>query len=148
MSTMTLTAPVAAPRAGRVRGGRRVGATCATTTTPRRKTGPARAAAPAVDGRDVLRLTRRGRLVLFVLALVVCAAASLAVTSSGSASGTARQVPVQYVTVLPGDTLWNIAKDVAPGVDPRDTVAQIVELNALQGSSLQAGQRLAVPAQR
>ncbi len=85
---------------------------------------------------------------LFVLALVVCAAASLAVTSSGSASGTARQVRVQYVTVLPGDTLWNIAKDVAPGVDPRDTVAQIVELNALQGSSLQAGQRLAVPAQR
>jgi LysM repeat protein len=93
-------------------------------------------------------LTRRGRLVVFLLALVACVVASLAIASSGSASGAAHQVPVQYVTVLPGDTLWNIAHDVAPGADPRDTVAEIVELNALRGSSLQTGQRLAVPVQR
>jgi hypothetical protein len=41
--------------------------------------------------------------------------------------------------------LWSIAGEVAPGADRRDTVAEIVELNALDGSSVRAGQRIAVP---
>lgn len=85
---------------------------------------------------------------MFVLALVMCAVASLAISSSGSASNTAQRAPVEYVTVLPGDSLWNIANDVAPSADPRDTVAAIIELNALDDSSVRAGQRLAVPAQK
>jgi LysM repeat protein len=86
--------------------------------------------------------------VVLLLALALCAVASLAITSSGAASDTAQHAPVEYVTVLPGDTLWNIANDVAPGADPRDTVAEIIELNALPGSTVQAGQQLAVPARR
>jgi LysM repeat protein len=83
--------------------------------------------------------------VILVMLLAVGAVLSLAVTSSGLASSAAQQVPVQYVTVAPGDTLWSIAGDVAPGTDRRDTVAEIVELNALDGSSVRAGQRIAVP---
>jgi len=86
--------------------------------------------------------------VILLLLLGVGAVLSLAVTSSGAASSTAQQVPVQYVTVAPGDTLWSIAGEVAPDSDRRDTVAEIVELNALGGSTVQAGQRIAVPAGR
>jgi LysM repeat protein len=83
--------------------------------------------------------------VILLMLIAVGAVLSLVVTSSGAASSAAQQVPVQYVTVAPGETLWSIAGDVAPGSDRRDTVAEIVELNALQGSSVRAGQRIAVP---
>jgi LysM repeat protein len=52
------------------------------------------------------------------------------------------------VTVAPGDSLWSIAGDVAPDADRRDTVAEIMELNALSGSSVNVGQRIAVPLSR
>jgi LysM repeat protein len=86
--------------------------------------------------------------VVLLLLLAVGALISLAVTSSGSASSTVQPVSVHYVTVAPGDTLWSIAGVAAPNADRRDTVDQIRELNALSGSQLQAGQRLAVPADR
>ena len=40
-----------------------------------------------------------------------------------------------------------LAATVAPTVDPRDVVADIVELNQLDGADVQPGQRLAIPAQ-
>ena len=52
---------------------------------------------------------------------------------------------MHYVTVAPGDTLWSIAAEAAPGEDRRDTVHRIVELNALGGPRLSVGQRVAVP---
>jgi LysM repeat protein len=54
--------------------------------------------------------------------------------------------PVAERVVLPGETLWGIAGEVAPGVDRRETVAQIMELNDLASAEVRAGQRLAVPA--
>lgn len=148
MSTMTLSAPIAVRQATQPGGARRV-APCGPAVTPSsREPRPVRTPARvAATERLVpaLRLTRRGRLVLFLLALSVCVVASLAIATSGSASGTVQRLPVEYVTVVPGDTLWNIANDVAPSADPRDTVAQIIELNALDSSVVQAGQRLAVP---
>jgi hypothetical protein len=150
MSTLTLSAPIAAPRRTRPR---------ATVTSlpcdrrdPRRPavrmpgtSTAARGAARPASAQSALRLTRRGRLVILLMLIAVGAVLSLVVTSSGAASSAAQQVPVQYVTVAPGETLWSIAGDVAPGSDRRDTVAEIVELNALQGSSVRAGQRIAVP---
>ena len=52
---------------------------------------------------------------------------------------------MRYVTVAPGDTLWSIAGEVAPGEDRRDTVARILELNARETSGVRAGDRIAVP---
>ena len=46
---------------------------------------------------------------------------------------------------MSGETLWSIAEDIAPAADPRDVVAEITRLNALQGGSLAAGQRIAIP---
>ena len=48
-------------------------------------------------------------------------------------------------TVKPGDTLWSIARRIAPGQDPRPVVDELINENHLRGS-LQAGQALEVPA--
>ncbi|WP_460460894.1 LysM peptidoglycan-binding domain-containing protein, partial [Angustibacter peucedani] len=104
---------------------------------------PARATAhPA----GPLRLTRRGRLAVTGLLAAVAVVASLFIGGVGAAGTRAEPVPVRYVTVTPGATLWAIAGEVAPDDDRRDTVARILELNALQTSAVHAGQRLAVPA--
>jgi LysM domain-containing protein len=102
--------------------------------------------ARAGGSRTGLRLTRRGRLVVFLTFL----AAALAVgvfALSGAATGSGERgqpVPVTMVQVESGDTLWSIATRVAPGEDPRDLIDEIEELNALNGS-LPVGERIAVP---
>lgn len=50
------------------------------------------------------------------------------------------------VTVAPGDTLWDIASRRYPGTDTRQKVFEIEQLNGLSDPSIQAGQRLRVPA--
>lgn len=48
--------------------------------------------------------------------------------------------------VLPGDTLWDIAKAYGPpDSDPRRLVAVIGELNGIDGGLLQAGQVIEIP---
>nr|WP_269329742.1 LysM peptidoglycan-binding domain-containing protein [Kineosporia babensis] len=47
--------------------------------------------------------------------------------------------------VLPGETLWGIAGEVDPAGDRGDTVADIMELNALSSAAVAAGQRIALP---
>lgn len=102
-----------------------------------------RAAVPPGPGH--LRLTARGRTVLVVLALMVVGLWSLRGTVA-QAGGSDPAVPVTAVTVSAGQTLWQIAAGVAgPDQDVRDVVADLVELNGLDGSGLIAGQQLFVP---
>jgi LysM repeat protein len=65
-----------------------------------------------------------------------------AVDSSSVSTAT---VDFEYVTVMPGDSLWGIAEQYAPEVDPRDFIADIVALNNLSDSVVDAGMRLALP---
>ena len=105
----------------------------------------ARPARPAPAGP--VRLTRRGRLVTTLvllvgfLALGVLLAGGLA--SAGTEPGAA--ATAQRVTVAPGETLWSIAQREAPDADPRDTVADILELNHLTSSAVEAGSVLLLP---
>jgi len=98
-----------------------------------------------------VRLTRRGRLVVRVggagLVLLALTAGVLLLDRPAQAGSTPQSVPVSYRVVLPGETLWQIAGEVAPTVDRRDTVARIAELNALSTAGVAAGQRIAVPVQ-
>jgi hypothetical protein len=93
-----------------------------------------------------LRLTRRGRvlLVLMVMTLLVIAGFTLGRGSSLAASQ-AHPRTSHTVVVEPGETLWAVATRIAPHDDPRLVVADIVSLNHLSSSSVEAGQQLAVP---
>jgi len=94
--------------------------------------------------RPDLRLTRRGRVVVVTLAaLVLCAALSVArVTSEAS---TTPVPPRQVYVVRPGDTMWSIAARIAPGVDPRVTVSELLGINGLPNADLIPGQPLRLP---
>lgn len=90
------------------------------------------------------RLTRRGR-VLLALAFLAVVGGGFAV---GGASVGAPAEPTSYavVTVQPGQTLWGIANQVAPGVDPRLTVERLVAVNGLaDANAIVAGDELTVP---
>jgi hypothetical protein len=92
-----------------------------------------------------VRLTRRGRALARVLATVLVVAVFLLV-APGLARGDGPDRPAPRVTyvVQPGDTLWSIARRVAPGQDPRPVVDGLIEANGVRGG-LQTGQELSIP---
>ncbi|HET7355064.1 MAG TPA: LysM peptidoglycan-binding domain-containing protein [Nocardioidaceae bacterium] len=92
------------------------------------------------------RLTRRGRLTVTLVFLGAVLLAAVAFGARSAASGDAGSpVPTRMVQVGPGDTLWDIASQIAGPGQVREKVLQIEELNALPGPALRVGQRLAVP---
>ncbi|WP_406632920.1 LysM peptidoglycan-binding domain-containing protein [Pseudarthrobacter quantipunctorum] len=100
-----------------------------------------------------LRLTRRGRIVLIGIPLVLLAALLLSLAgffnSPAKASDSAAELQTTSavtVTVQPGQSLWGIAAAVAPDRDARDVVADIVQLNNLSAGAVFPGQQLFVPA--
>lgn len=96
--------------------------------------------------RPQVRLTRRGRLVVFIAAMLfVLAAAVFLGTSSMATSDSGVSQPTHAVTVETGDTLWAIAGDVAEDGQVREMVHTIKQINALDSSVLVAGQQLYVP---
>jgi len=103
--------------------------------------------------RSRLRLTRRGRAVLtllvalpVVIALVVGFFAGASALAEGAAPAGTAPASFEYVTVQPGQSLWELASELAPGADPRDVIQEIKALNALDSSAVNPGQRLAIPA--
>ncbi|QOD42969.1 hypothetical protein [Clavibacter zhangzhiyongii] len=104
----------------------------------------------AVAPRTRLRITRRGRLVLTALvAAPLALGAGLVALNGGAAvaSKDASGTAFEYVTVSSGQSLWDLAEEIAPSADPRDVIASVVDLNRLPTSDVAAGQQLAVPAQ-
>ncbi|WP_170931353.1 LysM domain-containing protein [Aeromicrobium sp. PE09-221] len=103
--------------------------------------------APVAPERSApVRLTRRGRVVVFVAASLVLALGAIAMGASVAATSDSAPVATTTVQVQPGQTLWSIAAEANPGGDVRATVDEIVRLNALPNASgLQMGTSLAVP---
>lgn len=100
-----------------------------------------------------VRMTPRGRRALALLvAAPVLAVGTLAgagvlgdaLTGAVAASST-HSADFEHITVLPGQSLWQIAAAVAPEADPRDVVAEIEMLNGIAGA-IQPGEQLAIPA--
>jgi LysM repeat protein len=48
--------------------------------------------------------------------------------------------------VQPGDTLWSVASKAMPGLDPREAVDHLRDLNGLDTAVVVPGQALKVPA--
>lgn len=128
--------------------------------------GPGRPSRPQLrvleGGRAPSRLAeratfRRRRLVVLAVALVAVVAFVLLATAAvarfaggapsaagGPSPTSAAALAAPTVVVQPGDTLWSIAEDIAPGTDVRVVVDQLVRLNG--SSPIVAGQELVVPA--
>ncbi|MGW7685595.1 LysM peptidoglycan-binding domain-containing protein [Kribbella sp. NPDC054772] len=95
-----------------------------------------------------LRLTRRGRLLVTTLSVLVFGSAILVlglrvagVLEPGPHF--THTVPVQ---VAPGQTLWSIAQSTNPGQDPGTVVEKIADLNKLSGpAAITPGQTLQIP---
>lgn len=98
--------------------------------------------------RSTVRLTRRGRLVVFVLALTAVLAVGVFLASGSVATGEKGEpVPTRTVMVGSGDTLWAIAAEIADDGDVRSMVNEIEELNHLESGMVTLGQQLLVPAE-
>lgn len=107
---------------------------------------PAGRRSPVVDDASTpLRLTRRGRVTIFVLALGVGLVGMFG-SQSADAGTPAPAVPVDTYTVAAGETLWDIAVDLAgPAEDVRDVVDRLMTLNDLPSAALAAGQQILLP---
>ena len=121
------------------------------TLTPTRQAAVRRPAArpsarPAATARASVRLTRRGRAVVFLLGLAIALVAGFMLASGSTATEHPESTTV--IQVGPGETLWDIAQDVAVTGHTADMVAHIEDLNGMSGGALQAGQQLRVPLAR
>jgi hypothetical protein len=115
-------------------------------------TAPATAVADRESAR--VRLTRRGKIVVGLLAAIAVAAVAalvwLAVEGRAQAAGQAPHArppghSMLRVVVRPGESLWSIAVRSDPAADPRVVIQQIIDENALRGTAIRAGQVLWVP---
>jgi LysM repeat protein len=92
---------------------------------------------------------RRARLArtLFVLSALTLMLAGLifnpsAVATDQSLSGA---TAFNYISVMPGDSLWELAETYAEGKSQQDWIAEVILLNNLSSATLSTGDRLALP---
>jgi LysM repeat protein len=92
---------------------------------------------------------RRARLArtLFVLSALTLMVAGLifnqsAVATDQQLTGTKT---FNYVSVMPGDTLWELAEVYAEGKNQQDWIAEVILLNNLSSATLSTGDKLALP---
>lgn len=92
-----------------------------------------------------LRLTRRGRVVLVLLAMfLVAPMVTWGATAVASSPGEPTEVRVH--AVQPGESLWGFAQEIAkPGEDVRHAVGRLQELNQMSSGTLRVGELLLLP---
>jgi nucleoid-associated protein YgaU len=100
-----------------------------------------------------VRLTRRGRLVVTVMAVLLVAAGSVALAGAAQAIGHsgAQARPgtagaaISKVEVRPGQSLWTLAEAYDPNADTRQVIQEILQLNSMSTDQVQPGQILWMP---
>jgi hypothetical protein len=150
--------PGARPSAGQKRCvGQRVLASQPSSVGQRRPASRALLADPPAQSRRPearpLRLTRRGRLVIGVfavlLATIALSVAAMAAGGRAQASNHGRDGAgyqgMHRIVVKPGETLWAIASQAEPSADPRQVIAEIMTANSMTSTVVQAGELLWVP---
>ena len=98
-------------------------------------------------GRSGYRLTRRGRCVVFIAALISIAGLTVVLgTQVIATSEQGEPVPSRVVTLEPGQTVWDLASQANPEGDIRSTVKDIADLNSLTSAGqVAAGETIYVP---
>ncbi len=95
-----------------------------------------------------IRLTPRGKKVFGIFfAIVFCCSASLVAANIPVATATSAhaEASLSYIVPIEGDTLWSLAAELDPNRDPRELVAELIDLNRLESAIIIAQQPLAVP---
>lgn len=101
--------------------------------------------------RTPVRLTRRGRLVVTTVALLVIAAVSVPLAGAAQALGHSGGVAprlgagITKVEVWPGQNLWSLAEAYDPNADTRQVIQEILQLNSMSTDQVQPGQILWMP---
>jgi hypothetical protein len=98
--------------------------------------------------RSHLRMTGRGRAVLLTLVAIPLVIAALVFgINAGDATATRSSTPLAKITVVNGETLWSVAKQIAPAADPRDVIADVISVNNLNSADIYPGEQLSIPSQ-
>lgn len=101
-----------------------------------------------------VRLTRRGRRVVAAFAVLVVAVTATLLWMAAAGSVQASSHPpalgspyrgMTQVVVRPGQTLWSLAAAAEPSANPWAVMQQIIQVNALSGAQVQAGEQLWIP---
>ena len=92
---------------------------------------------------------RRARLArtLFVISALALMVAGLVFNQSAVATDQAAtgSNAFNYVSVMPGDTLWELAETYSEGKSQQDWIAEVILLNNLSSATLTTGDKLALP---
>lgn len=78
-------------------------------------------------------------------AVAVVAVLAVGGLRASAHAATSEPSRVRAYVVREGDTLWSIARRLAPGTDPRRVVDQLVRTNDVDPGSLVPGQSLRLP---
>ena len=100
---------------------------------------------PVAKGRPSARVYRRRRMVVgTALAVAVASMVTIAMGTSAIANepGVGNQAVPRAIVVQQGDTLWEIARRIAPTGNISNLVDELVRIN---GADLQVGQIIRVP---
>lgn len=106
-----------------------------------------RAESEEVSGMSstAVRLTRRGRIALVMVAMAVMVVAGMMLGHGSSQAASPGEAAPRAVTVQAGQSLWSVAAAIAPHQDPRLVVSKLEAMNNLPSGQVFAGQRLLIP---
>jgi nucleoid-associated protein YgaU len=113
-----------------------------TERNPPRREAPRAGVPTARPAAAVYRRRRLAALAVLIVLVGTVLLVALHVRGAGAALEGPPPAPAVYV-VQPGDTLWSIAKSVAPHADTRVVVGRLSK--SAGGASLRPGQRLELP---
>ncbi len=92
---------------------------------------------------------RRARLVRTLFVISASALVLAGMVFNQSAVATDETVigsnAFNYVSVMPGDTLWGLAETYSDGKSQQDWIAEVILLNNLSSATLSTGDKLALP---
>jgi hypothetical protein len=92
---------------------------------------------------------RRARLArtLFVLSALALVMAGMIFNQSAVATDQPNTGAntFNYISVMPGDSLWDLAETYAEGQNQQDWIAEVILLNNLSSATLATGDRIALP---
>jgi LysM repeat protein len=94
---------------------------------------------------STLKLTRRGRVVVLGLCLLLAGLVAALAASASRAAQPGEPPEPAVAVVQPGDTLWSVAARHVPSDDPYGMIDEIRHLNDLNSHTIHPGQELILP---